>query len=1411
MPIQFYNTAPPTPTTKNTINSITLDYGIRDFLLHKNLNGNSGSGGFYPFLGTSPAGGPRIGEPVTDTSINNNANVVPIGLPLEVWGLTRYQTAVAVNQFQNNDQDAPSLLSIDYVLPIQNPQFGSVDFPIGSEYPTTATDQITQLGLLGKTNYAGFRKENTLYNLYLDLDNEFDAGDLITLKPKGISKQLPGYLKTFGAVNDGILGPLEASDVLGDSLLNASVGAGLSLSVGGASIGFDFQASLATRNISASSTVKDTNLGFIASQELGRLLSNNATFNSFSDYSITVPTQNFVSSLLNSILGYDVPKSYLTDGASIFSSENQSGNIQRANSMLLNTGSGQFNALIENMTANLQGTGQYDNPMNTLFRTGYSPGYTDSKGQLGINPLLYAFYDDATKGTIYNFMNNPNNSAIPEISYNRDEMIKKYGFLAPEDTYSGPVGNAGYDNRKISDVGFTWTTSNSGAVNASNDYDELPDTFNINGLSVDLSKSLLTKTQKLFNSKGMLNIVSVKGDMNKNSSQIQTANGGGFSKGSAVIQGNRYVNGVFDGQKDTADNTYCRSWTTLDRYEYANQLIRHSSLKDTADKIKSGTQEGYRYQYDNSTLEDGGFVKIAPYIDDKYSDFRDPDLPVNGSYLLKNYMFSIENLAWNENLQNLPPVEVGPGDKLNNIKGRIMWFPPYNIKFTETSSVQWESTNFIGRGEPVYTYNNTERSGNLSFSVIVDHPSYANSFRGPNGPDNNYVASFFAGCLDIDSEFAKRLTVSEISAGSQETQKVVQKATITPETPPEDVTVYFPNDVYTLNLIQSGYENGLDKNLNPITSVDGQGFGIGSYLGEITPQQPITGYTDNYNFGLNAKDYKLNGKVYSGFNDTNYWTDLKTYLTVTCPSCTVEVSGYASSQGDVQHNTQLANNRAVRILDYIKTTVFNNDATRLKTAKTEILNSSGCIVQKNAPTDTQACKQDRKATIHFVSDPSLIQPKVAPAQPVSNTNAGTQQISSKIINKFYNEASYFQRLTSYDKFIFDDFRSKIKYFHPAFHSMTPEGLNSRLTFLQQCTRQGPTNESQDAANLAFGRPPVCILRIGDFYHTKIVIDNLSIDYEPLVWDLNPEGVGVQPMIANVNISFKFIGASSLYGPINKLQNALSFNYYANTHVYDFRADYIAKSTSKTTTTTITNSPDKKNSEVITPTITAVAGGYMLVEGATSLADFTTTTISNINTNQPVQNTINQTAASTQAQALSTPPAVAPSDDYSILVNAILTGKYLLSINYSNGTYLSGVFGITSGGLSKDYDAKVVLSNPLGGNVDIAAFKVYSNNADKPNSGTYTSTKDGWKDALSAMNTNTFQYYVYFPTLQNVKAYGSFSILPYDCPDEDVNAYDIISPERYDSINKNPCHNCYPNGTNGQTITINGTSCSKTSN
>jgi hypothetical protein len=197
---------------------------------------------------------------------------------------------------------------------------------------------------------------------------------------------------------------------------------------------------------------------------------------------------------------------------------------------------------------------------------------------------------------------------------------------------------------------------------------------------------------------------------------------------------------------------------------------------------------------------------------------------------------------------------------------------------------------------------------------------------------------------------------------------------------------------------------------------------------------------------------------------------------------------------------------------------------------------------------------DRYASITFEYDADAALAEVA--QPEDCIVTINDRVSEKITQKFYNETMFFDKMKKTDRFIFDKFRDKIKYFHPAFHSTTPEGFNSRLTFLQQCTRQGPT-DNHTTNNLAFGRPPVCILRVGDFYHTKIIIDSINIDYEPLVWDLNPEGIGVQPMIANVSLSFKFIGAESLTGPINKLQNALSFNYYANTQVYDARADYIS--------------------------------------------------------------------------------------------------------------------------------------------------------------------------------------------------------------------------------------------------------------
>lgn len=165
------------------------------------------------------------------------------------------------------------------------------------------------------------------------------------------------------------------------------------------------------------------------------------------------------------------------------------------------------------------------------------------------------------------------------------------------------------------------------------------------------------------------------------------------------------------------------------------------------------------------------------------------------------------------------------------------------------------------------------------------------------------------------------------------------------------------------------------------------------------------------------------------------------------------------------------------------------------------------------------------------------------------------------ITRYETESEYFEKLDIEHPLIFKSIKEKFKYFNPAFHSMSPEGFNARLNFLHQCTRQGHTYESGQnnittAHNLAFGRMPICVLRIGDFINTRIIINNVNINYDNngIQWDLNPEGIGVQPMYAKVNLGITIIGGQSLDGPISRLQNAVSFNYYANTGVYDDRSD-----------------------------------------------------------------------------------------------------------------------------------------------------------------------------------------------------------------------------------------------------------------
>lgn len=658
------------------------------------------------------------------------------------------------------------------------------------------------------------------------------------------------------------------------------------------------------------------------------------------------------------------------------------------------------------------------------------------------------------------------------------------------------------------------------------------------------------------------------------------------------------------------DNPYCRVWTAVHQYSKMKDVIRPFyddsgvvSLTKVQKKLSTSMRpnNGAEKLGNNSVLQNNGFVRITP-TNESLNGHEKP---------IQNYMFSIENLAWRDKNKILTKEQLGPN------KGRIMWFPPYNLKFSENINVNWNGNSFIGRGEQIYTYTNTERSGTLDFTLLIDHPSILNEWRGAgdgNNKSEEELLRFFAGCgmlnkdasikeIDLTQEEEKPKPEpifkfdTELIDGAQRVAYII----FYPNAYPRDTKMVKDADT-KLNMLEilkdlCQYETSNDgseciftrrgiknKNLYKLNDktndlIDEIKATIGDnpedldvkYLIDDIITEKITenSKTVSYNTGA-TEGNKLFGR------DLTTW-EVKQ----------VEYHSTATNIGNAKINKELQTNRLALIKELLtKIGVSDN----LKNAN--IINKPPTIVNvnDNDKINSKAAKYGRiglviislvpKKDTKTKSEPVSTDSSVVHGKPLSTTKEPSTSDKAKVeesitqvvtdaVSRVENEFLYFTEISKDEKFV-QPLLSRVRHFDPAFHSLTPEGFNARLTFLQQCTRQGPTaefgsNNSQGAksnlmttaSNLSFGRAPYCILRIGDFFNTKICIDSISINYDNgggPQWDLNPEGAGVQPMFANVSINFKFLGGQDIAGPVEKLQNAITSNYYANASVYDVNAE-----------------------------------------------------------------------------------------------------------------------------------------------------------------------------------------------------------------------------------------------------------------
>jgi hypothetical protein len=178
-----------------------------------------------------------------------------------------------------------------------------------------------------------------------------------------------------------------------------------------------------------------------------------------------------------------------------------------------------------------------------------------------------------------------------------------------------------------------------------------------------------------------------------------------------------------------------------------------------------------------------------------------------------------------------------------------------------------------------------------------------------------------------------------------------------------------------------------------------------------------------------------------------------------------------------------------------------------------------------------------------------------------------------------------------------------------------------------------------------------------------------------------------------------------------------------------------------------------------------------------------------------------------------PPPDTVDNDKKIIENAKKGGVDLF-INYVQGTSkLEGRITFYDGVLSKDYPATIFLVTAQGAETKIADFTIVRALPPKDRSGgNFVTTSGGWVDNITTaaeLSNNQVVYFdVYIPAFSTRITFVR-KVLGFDCPEYDYVYGDVLTFPSYDRIMKNPCCECYPDGTEGNTIIINGVTCNPT--
>jgi len=597
-------------------------------------------------------------------------------------------------------------------------------------------------------------------------------------------------------------------------------------------------------------------------------------------------------------------------------------NIKRNPSQifLANTGNAQRSALFNNLDYNR-----------------YQPGYQkDFGGILGIADTLIDLAasiinpNGTISGGFYVGSVNSDPStitspseAIPVNPYGEQVETPVYGPSEMSILFEGNQGdlNFGLAGKSLTDDGgidggLVWVSPKykgdagfhaipgGGSGTKDEEFNEISSKFDRSqSTNVDFKEnSILDNTQRLVDSADNVSGINRLKHVGNAINQVSKVFNDGYkeiTKGSQVIS---YQDDTDGSQKGLE---YCRVFTKdTPYYTYAD-----------LQKTDGITTSGRRFTY--SVLDNTYNLNIAPLKGVDSTNIFPDDASGKGGHV-KKYMFSIENLAWRTSSRpgftydDLPVCERGPNG------GRVMWFPPYNLQFNDTSQADWGQAVFLGRPEPVYTYKSTTRTGSLyqlaiKFNTISinDLYTYQEILSNPRLTDVETVGQVNREIPKKNSDNSQTPT-ADVSNNNQTTQTETDNSVADFENTYLDFAFYFENDIpgknpdkTTTANFGSIYEtyvsaSNIEKYKNSAAAVfksDDDDIRVGEFFDTVI---------------------KPNFKKISDDSGKCFITDAYDIINKGLGTISIELEGSASAVASVTYNKNLSERRVDSIKRFLK-------------------------------------------------------------------------------------------------------------------------------------------------------------------------------------------------------------------------------------------------------------------------------------------------------------------------------------------------------------------------------------------------------------------------------------------------------------------------------------------------------------